>query len=87
MIDTSKIEKMFQPFRTATIVLPEAKTIYGDGHTGHKYVTPSGENDEKVVIKSFMNFIDLYFSHLEQLHSLWLKLNPYLKMDMLDTNM
>ena len=47
-IDTSKIEIMFQPFRTTAIVLPEAKTIYGDGHTGHKYVTPSAENDEKV---------------------------------------
>ena len=40
----------FQPFRTAPLILADAKSIYGDGHTGHKYVTPSLENDEKVDI-------------------------------------
>ena len=47
---------MFQPFRTAAIVLPEAnQSIYGDGHVGHKYVTTSEENEEKVSV-NFENF-------------------------------
>ena len=41
---------IFQPFRTAPTFLSEAKSVYGDGHAGHKYVTPSVENDEKVGI-------------------------------------
>ena len=35
-----------QPFRTSTLVLAGAKSIYGDGHIGHKYVTNSGEMEE-----------------------------------------
>ena len=38
----------FQPFRNSPIILPEAKTIYGVGDVGQKYVTPSEVVDEKV---------------------------------------
>ena len=31
------------------MVLAEAKTIYGDGHTGRKYVTNAKDMDEKVI--------------------------------------
>ena len=30
------------------MVLAEAKTIYGDGHAGRKYVTNARDMDEKV---------------------------------------
>ena len=32
--------------RTSPLVLPEAKTIYNQGDTGSKFLTPSGEPDE-----------------------------------------
>ena len=47
--------------------MAEAKTIYGDGHVGHKYVTPSGENDEKVGILLSSLVLFEYFSHSEML--------------------
>ena len=41
--------------------MAEAKSIYGDGHVGHKYVTPSAENDDKV--RDFKHlFSEIYFS-------------------------
>ena len=40
----------FQPFRNAPMILAEAKTIYGDGHKGRKYVTNAVDMDDKVWI-------------------------------------
>ena len=43
--------------------LPEAKTIYGDGHVGQKYVTPTAVVDEKVsyLIDVFWYFQEFVF--------------------------
>ena len=45
---TVNLLRIFQPFRNSPMVLAEAKTIYGDGHTGRKYVTNAKDMDEKV---------------------------------------
>ena len=43
--------------------LAEANTIYGDGHVGQKYVTPSAVVEEKVsyFIDMICHFLELVF--------------------------
>ena len=60
----------FQPFRNAPTLLAEAKTIYGDGHTGRKYVTNAVDMDEKVFWANFYDRLILfwYISAIQKLN-------------------
>ena len=41
---------MFQPFRNSPMALAEAKSIHGFGEVGQKFVEPSGDMVEKVIM-------------------------------------